>query len=128
MGWLRTQRDIIALIAVWGLLLQGLAIPFASSLHAAALTLDDDFALVCAKPGAPQAPAQDRNRNGPDCQCSMACHAGCGATCGGGLLPAFARVVLPGDTSATVALDPSVRLADARSAHHTDARGPPALK
>lgn len=125
MGWLRTQRDIIGLVAIWGLLLQGLAIPFASGLHAAALSSDDDFALVCATPGASSAPGQTP-RNGPDCQCPMACHAGCGGACGGGLLSTFARVVLPGEWHAPVVTSPRARIAQPALAHDNGARAPPA--
>ena len=107
MRWLRTQRDLIGLIAVWGILLQSLALPFATGLHAATLASNDaDFALLCSTRGTISATVpgatpedQSQNRNGADCPCSMACHAGCGAACAGGLLPSFARVLLPGDAT-----------------------------
>ena len=140
MRWLRTQRDMIGLIAVWGILLQSLAIPFSSGLHAATLASGDaaasgaNFALLCTTRGtisskvpglAPD--GQSQNRNGPDCPCSMACHAGCASACGGGVLPSFARVALPGD-AILAAASPSFRALAASSLRYgAHPRAPPAL-
>ncbi len=105
MRWLRTQRDLIGLVAVWGILLQSLALPFSSGLHAAAFaSADADFTLICTTRGtisskAPGIAPEDRkqSRKGAGCPCSMACHAGCANACGGGVLPTFARAALPDD-------------------------------
>lgn len=128
---LRAQRDLIGLIAVWGLLLQSLAVPFSSGLHAAALAaVDADFALICTRLGplsstvpglAPE--GRKQNRKGADCPGSMACHAGCGGFFGE--LPAFARVMLPGEGRVAAAGRPHARpaLEDLRGRNH--ARAPP---
>ncbi len=98
MRWLRRQSDVVGLVAVWGLLLQALVVPLSSGLHAATLAPGASNApFICgiATPTSPPASQKDHNRGG-DCQaCHAACGHGCGSMCGGGLLPAAARVVLP---------------------------------
>lgn len=140
MRWLRTQRDMIGLIAVWGLLLQSLAVPFSMGAHAAPHAAGDiaasgmNIALQCATPGAISTPVlalvpegEKQSQNGSDCGCcNMACHASCGGTCGG-LLPAYARVALPGDAILTAAsLTLRAQIARSKGAHQKEARAPPA--
>ena len=139
MRWLRTQRDMIGLIAVWGILLQSLAIPFSTGLHAATLASGDgaaggaDFALLCTTRGtisskvAGIAPdGQTENRNGAGCPCSMACHAGCASACGGGVLPGFARVALPGDAILATSSSLHAQVAGTKLLHLKEPRAPPA--
>ena len=104
MRWLRKERDLIGLIMIWGLLLQSLVIPFSSTAHAAMLaTRADSAGIICKTRTASAVPAgtfapdeQKQSQNSADCQCChMSCRQGCGGTCGGGLLGAFAYLVTP---------------------------------
>ncbi len=100
MGWLRKERDLLGLLVVWAILLQSIALPFTTGLHAATLTSEAGQAsILCTSRGTavtPESPGQ--NNKGPDCQCChMFCRSGCGSACGG-ILPTFARVPLPSST------------------------------
>ena len=95
MGWLRRDKDCIALVVVWALLLQTAILSFAAGAHAATLASGQSIVLCTAR-GAVigrQIPGQSHQK--ADCQCcTMACRAGCGAT-PGGVLPTVFRVPLP---------------------------------
>lgn len=98
MSWLRKQRDLLGLVVVWALLLQSIALPFTTGLHAAVLTSDSAQAsIICTSRGTAVTPESPRHSNkGSDCQCChMSCRSSCGGACGGGILPTFARVPLP---------------------------------
>ncbi len=128
MGWLRKERDLIGLVVAWGILLQSIVLPFTTGLHAATLTSESvEASVLCTTRSAaavPALPAQSHKT--PDCQCChMACRQGCGGMCGG-ILPSFARVILPSSTVVAVA-EPSRDTPAPQSAWHTAAkpRAPP---
>jgi hypothetical protein len=100
MGWLRRDKDCIALVVVWALLLQAAILSFTSGVHAATLASGRSVVLCTAK-GAVigrQLPGQSHQK--ADCQCcSMSCRAACGGSCGG-ILPIALRVPVPGSVEA----------------------------
>jgi hypothetical protein len=49
MGWLRRDKDCIALVLVWALLVQTVVLSFASGAHAATLAGGQDIVLCTAK-------------------------------------------------------------------------------
>jgi hypothetical protein len=127
MGWLRKERDLIGLVAVWTILLQSIILPFTSGLHAAALLSGTEGTVFCSSRAAGAArELPGPNHRKPDCPC---CHMSCRNACGsahGGILPTLARVPLPSSTVIAVAalrLDaPALRSARHRSAQP---RAPP---
>ena len=82
MGWLRRDKDCIALVVVWALLLQAAILSFTSGAHAATLASGGSVVLCTAR-GAVigrQLPGQSHQK--ADCQCcSMSCRATCGGSC-----------------------------------------------
>lgn len=126
MGWLRRDRDCIALVVVWALLVQAAILSFASGAHAATLASGQDIVLCTAK-GAVigrQLPGQSHQKT--DCQCcAMACRSGCGGGCAG-LVPVTLRIPLPASVEAPAAplprLEPLVQSPDASPAQP---RAPP---
>jgi hypothetical protein len=125
MGWLRKERDLIGLVAVWAILLQSIVLPFTSSLHAATLASGPESNILCTSRGAVVTPAQPgKTHQKPDCQC---CHMSCrqGGACGG-ILPGLVRVPLPSSTVIAIA-GPRLDAPAAKSAKHLSAqpRAPP---
>jgi hypothetical protein len=100
MAWLRRDKDCIALVVAWALLLQAAILSFASGAHAATLASGGSIVLCTAK-GAVigrQLPGQGHQK--ADCQCcSMSCRLACGGACGG-ILPVALRVPLPASLEA----------------------------
>jgi hypothetical protein len=129
MGWLRKQRDLLGLVVVWAILLQSIALPFTTGLHAATLTSGPaEASIICTSRGTAVTPESPRQSNkGSDCQCChMSCRSSCGGGCGGGILPTFARVALPSRTviaSAAPRLDAPAPTQATRPA--TQPRAPP---
>jgi hypothetical protein len=127
MGWLRKERDLIGLVAVWTILLQSIILPFTSGLHAAALLSGTEGTVFCSSRGAGAArELPGPNHRKPDCPC---CHMSCRNACGsahGGILPTEVRVPLPSSAVITVAA-PRVDAPALRSARHRSAqpRAPP---
>jgi hypothetical protein len=100
MGWLRRDKDCIALVVAWALLLQLAILSFASGAHAATLASGGSIVLCTAKGAviARQLPGQSHQT--ADCQCcSMSCRAACGGGCGG-IVPLALRVPLPASVEA----------------------------
>lgn len=95
MGWLRRDKDCIALVAVAALLLQAILLSVTSGLHAATLASGNGF-ILCTTRGAitgKQLPGE--NHRGADSQCcSMSCRLACSGT-GGGIVPIASRLPLP---------------------------------
>ena len=127
MAWLRRDKDCIALVLAWALLLQAAILSFASGAHA---TLASGGPIVlCTAKGAVigrQLPGQGHQKT--DCQCcSIACRFTCGASCGG-LLPIAMRVPLP-PSALRLAMGPipDVRAAESAEAFSAKPRAPPTL-
>jgi hypothetical protein len=95
MGWLRRDKDCIALVVVWALLLQAAIVSFTSGAMAASLASGDSIVL-CTTRGAVvdrQLPGQNHQKSGCQC-CTMACRIACGATYGG-IVPVEFQAPLP---------------------------------
>lgn len=127
MGWLRRDKDCIALVVVWALLLQAAILSFTSGVHAATIASGGSVVLCTAK-GAVigrQLPGQSHQK--ADCQCcSMSCRSACGGACGG-LVPLAFRVPLP--TMAEAPVNPPRFLGPQRISAEASAaqpRAPPA--
>lgn len=126
MGWLRRDKDCIALVVAWALLLQAAILSFTSGVHAATLASGGSIILCTAK-GAVigrQLPGQSHQK--ADCQCcSMSCRAACASSCGG-IVPIALRVPLPASVEApanrTHFLAPPPKSAEASAAQP---RAPP---
>jgi hypothetical protein len=126
MGWLRRDKDCIALVVVWALLLQAAILSFTSGVHAATLASGGTLILCTAK-GAVigrQFPGQSHQK--ADCQCcAMSCRSACGSC--GGIVPIAFRVPLPACVEAPADppcfLGPQRQSAEASSAQP---RAPPA--
>jgi hypothetical protein len=102
MGWLRRDKDCIALVVIWGVLLQAVVLSFASGAHAAAIASGGSIVLCTARGAviARQLPGQNHQK--ADCQCcAMSCRAACGGT-SAGLVPLAFRVPLPASAKAPV--------------------------
>ena len=128
MGWLRKQRDLLGLLVVWAILLQSIALPFTTGLHAATLSSEPGQAsILCTSRGTVVTPESPGHTNkGSDCQCcQMSCRPGCGGACDG-ILPNFARVPLPSSTVIAV-ITPGLDAPTATPAGHAAAqpRAPP---
>jgi hypothetical protein len=100
MGWLRRDKDCIALVVVWALLLQAAILSFTSAVHAATMASGGSIVL-CTTRGAAigrQLPGQSHQK--AECQC---CTISCRSACGGstaGLVPLALRVPLPASIEA----------------------------
>jgi hypothetical protein len=100
MAWLRRDKDCIALVIAWALLLQAAVLSFASGVHAATLASGGSIVLCTAKGAVIGRSLPGQSHNGTDCQCcSMSCRAACGGGCGG-LVPIALRVPLPASVEA----------------------------
>jgi len=100
MAWLRRDKDCIALVVAWGLLLQAAILSFASGVHAATLASGGSIVLCTAKGAVIGRALPGRSHNSADCQCcSMSCRAACGGGCGG-ILPLALRAPLPASIEA----------------------------
>jgi hypothetical protein len=95
MGWLRRDKDCIALVVVWALLLQAALLSFASAAHAATLATGQDIVLCTAKGAVIGRQLPGQSHQTADCQCcAMSCRSACGGGCGA-LVPLAFRVPLP---------------------------------
>jgi hypothetical protein len=95
MAWLRRDKDCIALVVVWALLLQAAILSFTSGAHAAALASGGSVVLCTAKGAVIGRQLPGQNHKNADCQCcSMSCRTACGGACGG-FVPISLRVPLP---------------------------------
>jgi hypothetical protein len=116
MGWLRRDKDCIALVAAWALLLQSAILSFGFGLHAAAFSPGETIVL-CSARGAVvdhQRPVERHQAHDWAC-CATSCRLACSAAAGGVLADA-ARVPLPG-SAAILAEAP---LAEAGSSNAAD--------
>jgi hypothetical protein len=103
MGWLRRDKDCIALVVVWALLVQAAILSFTSGAHAATLATGQDIVLCTAK-GAVigrELPGQSHQKADSQC-CAMSCRSACGGGCAG-LVPLALRVPLPASVEAEAA-------------------------
>jgi hypothetical protein len=95
MAWLRRDKDCIALVVVWALLLQAAILSFTSGAHAAALASGGSVVLCTAKGAVIGRQLPGQNHQQADCQCcSISCRAACGGACGG-FVPVSLRIPLP---------------------------------
>jgi hypothetical protein len=95
MGWLRRDKDCIALVVVWALLLQAAISSFAAGAMAAPLATGDAVVL-CTTQGSVakrELPGQSHRKADHQC-CTLACRTACGASTGG-IIPLAVRVPLP---------------------------------
>jgi hypothetical protein len=126
MGWLRRDKDCIALVVVWALLLQAAILSFTSAVHAATIVSGGSIVL-CTTRGAAigrQLPGQSHQK--AECQCcTISCRSACGAS-SGGLVPLALRIPLPASVEAP-ADPPRVLAPEHRSAEASPAqpRAPP---
>jgi len=100
MGWLRRDKDCIALVVAWALLLQAAILSFSFAVHAATLASGGSIVLCTTRAAAvgQQLPGQSHRK--ADCQC---CTTSCRSACGGstaGLVPLAFRVPLPASVEA----------------------------
>jgi hypothetical protein len=96
MGWLRRDKDCIALVAVWALLLQTALLSFVSGAHAATLASGQDIVLCTAKGAVIGRALPGQSHQKADCQhCAVSCRSACSGACGGGLVPLALRIPLP---------------------------------
>lgn len=101
MGWLRRDKDCIALVVVWALLLQAALLSFAAGAHAAGLA-SGESTVLCTLRGAVNgdpAPGQGHRKADHAC-CTTACRLACGGPGNAGLLPPTLRVPLPASIEA----------------------------
>jgi hypothetical protein len=101
MGWLRRDKDCIALVVIWALLLQAAIVSFASGAHAAMLAGGSESIVLCTAKGVAvsrQLPGQNHQKADHQC-CTMACRTACAATAGG-IVPLELRVPLPASAEA----------------------------
>ena len=98
MGWLRRDKDCIALVVAWALLLQSAILSFSFGLHASAYAAaPNQTAVLCSVQSAVadgQLPAEHHQQHDLAC-CTFACRLACGSVAGG-MLSDDARVRLPG--------------------------------
>jgi hypothetical protein len=95
MGWLRRDKDCIALVVVWALLLQAALLSFVAGAHAAGLA-SGESAVLCTLRGpinGDPAPGQGHRKADHAC-CTTACRLACGGPGNAGLLPPAFRVPL----------------------------------
>ncbi|MGD9501198.1 MAG: DUF2946 domain-containing protein [Methyloceanibacter sp.] len=99
MGWLRREKDCIALVVAAALALQAIVVSIASGAHAGALASGGSIVLCTAKGAVAQQqlPGKDpgKDHRSADCGCcSLACRVACGGSCGG-ILPVALDVLQP---------------------------------
>jgi len=126
MGWLRRDKDCIALVVVWALLLQAAILSFTSGVHAATLASGGSIVLCTARGAVIGRQLPGQGHHTADCQCcSMSCRTACGGGCGS-IVPIALRVPLPASVEAPANpprfLAPQTRSAEATSAQP---RAPP---
>jgi hypothetical protein len=110
MGWLRRDKDCIALVLVWALLVQAAILSFTSGAHAATLASGEKVVL-CTLKGAllgKTVPGQSRQKADHPC-CVLSCRMACSGMGNTGLIPLALRVPLPASIEARAA--PLPRLA-----------------
>lgn len=104
MGWLRRDKDCIALVVAWAVLLQSAILSFSFGLHASAYAAaPDQTAVLCSVQGAVangQLPAEHNRQHDLAC-CTFACRLACGSVAGG-MLADHVRVPLPGSVAILV--------------------------
>jgi hypothetical protein len=128
MGWLRRDRDCIALVAAWALLLQSAILSFSFGLHASAFAASpDQTAVLCSVQGAiadGPLPAEHRHQHDLAC-CTLSCRSACGGHMGG-VLADNVRVPLPG-TAVILAAAPEAEtiLPDSAALSAAQPRAPP---
>jgi hypothetical protein len=125
MGWLRKNRDAIALVLAWALLIQSALLAFASATHAAALA-SGEAAIICTSNGTVAAKeAPQPKRHGPHCDCcSLACRAGCNSVTAGLAPEAAILLPLPDLAGAEALLTETPKL-DSADIFAAKPRGPP---
>jgi hypothetical protein len=102
MAWLRRDKDCIALVVVWAILLQAAILSFTSGVHAATLASGGSIVLCTAKGAVIGRQLPGQNHQKADCQCcSMSCRIACGGACGG-TVPIALRIPLPASLEAPV--------------------------
>jgi hypothetical protein len=126
MNWLRRDKDCIALVIVWGLLLQAAILSFTSGAHAAMLASGGSVVLCTAKGAVIGRQLPGQNHQKADCQCcTMSCRAACAGSCGG-IIPIAFRAPLPASVEAPAKpprfLGPRLKTAEASAAQP---RAPP---
>jgi hypothetical protein len=95
MGWLRRDKDCIALVVVWALLLQAALLSFTAGVHAATLASGGSIVLCAARGAAIGRQLPGQNRHKAECQCcTISCRSACG-TSAAGLVPPALRIPLP---------------------------------
>jgi hypothetical protein len=100
MAWLRRDKDCIALVVAWALLLQAAILSFTSGVHAATLASGGSIVLCTAKGAVIGRQLPGQSHQTADCQCcSMSCRSACGGGCGG-IVPIALRVPLPASVEA----------------------------
>ncbi|MBM3543430.1 MAG: hypothetical protein FJX44_02825 [Alphaproteobacteria bacterium] len=98
MGWLRKDKDCIALVLAWAVLLQATILSFTFGLHASAFAADSS--VLCSvlgdRAGEPLPVKSDHHPDMACCTqaCRLACHGVAGA-----LLVDATRILLPGSVS-----------------------------
>jgi hypothetical protein len=128
MGWLRRDRDCIALVAAWALLLQSAILSFGFGLHASAFAASpDQTAILCSVQGTianGQAPAEHRHEHDLAC-CTLSCRSACGGH-SGGVLADNVRVPLPGSAVILAATPEAETILPAGAEHEApQPRAPP---
>jgi hypothetical protein len=93
MGWLRRDKDCIALVVVWALLLQAALLAFTAGAHAASLASGENVILCTLKGAVSGDPAPGHQADHPCC--TMSCRLASGSAGNAGLLPLALRVPLP---------------------------------
>ncbi|HXG78958.1 MAG TPA: hypothetical protein VNJ31_06455 [Methyloceanibacter sp.] len=95
MGWLRRDKDCIALVVVWAFLFQATILSFTSAAHAATLASSRDIVLCTAKGAVIGRALPGQSHGKADCQCcALSCRLACGGACAG-LIPLALRTPLP---------------------------------
>lgn len=95
MGWLRRDKDCIALVVVWALLLQAAILSFSFGLHATALASEPNV-LCSVRAEATEGKIPVKSQHGPDMACcTTACTRACSAHPGALLVDAVG-LPLPG--------------------------------
>jgi len=127
MGWLRRDKDCIALVVVWALLLQAALLAFTAGAHAASLASGENV-ILCTLKGAVSsdpAPGQRHPQADHPC-CTMSCRLACGSAGNAGLLTLDLRVPLPTSIE-TPAVPPRVveRLGQSADVSPSQPRAPP---
>jgi hypothetical protein len=123
MGWLRRDKDCIALVVVWALLVQAAILSFTSGAHAASLASGESVVL-CTLKGAilgKTVPGQSRQKADHPC-CTLSCRMACSGIGNAGLIPLALRVPLP--TSIEPPAAPLPRLAPLTQAPDTSPAQP----